>query len=55
MARIIPSDISPLALAGAHSGELQMLASPIRCPDWVWKSPYRGDLGRSQATFGLDC
>ncbi len=38
MARIIPSDISPLALAGAHSGELQTLASPIRCPGWVWKS-----------------
>lgn len=26
MARIIPSDISPLALAGAHSGELKTLA-----------------------------
>jgi hypothetical protein len=26
MARIIPSDISPLALAGAHSGELETLA-----------------------------
>lgn len=38
MARIIPSDISPLELAGANSGELQTLASPIRYPDWVWKS-----------------
>ncbi|UHD17853.1 hypothetical protein [Thiocapsa bogorovii] len=26
MARILPSDISPLALAGAHSGELETLA-----------------------------